>query len=172
MNLPRNCPECGAIYDAEAVLCVRCGVDLKTGRRHRQTVHSSENDPPAEPPEPTPGAGAYLWQFIRDYFPGFFRPMLLLVSLLVGALGMVILAMGIGITALFGTVFTGVAICGVGFVLYLQGVAWIQGGDYSLLPDQMTDFDSNDWMIFILLWGAPLPLLIFVMQTLVEKTPG
>lgn len=145
----RKCPHCGVSYEAEAVLCVRCGVDLRTGRHYEQKVELAEEDEPRISPP------VWVWLFVREALPGLFRPGVLLLSIAVGALGLVFLAFGVLMSIAFMVVIAGMMIGGLGLVLYAQAAAWLVDGELNLLPDELTDFNSVQWLIFMILVALP-----------------
>lgn len=103
--------------------------------------------------------GRYLAAWIKAALPGFFKASTLIVSLLVGGLGLGFITMALAFVIMFGAggIFGSVAIGALGFVMYAQAVAWIIAGDFDILPDLLADFVGPQWTIFMLFFVLPIP---------------
>jgi hypothetical protein len=151
--MPNTCPKCGTDYPSETVICVKCGVDLRTGE-----ALETEADPVRGP-----SPGMQVLQFVGDLVPGVFRPGLLITSLLVGCIGLGILWFG-SVLFGFGAIFGAVAIMAAGLVVYAQGIAWVLYGRFSFLPECLAEFNGNQWMLFVVVLFAPMAAFLVLLN--------
>lgn len=149
-----HCKSCGTPYDASARICVRCGIDLRTGKPLRTSIGAPVPDADDEDDGPVTYTAWEKFQMaVGAFVPGLFRPMLLIVSLLVVCVAMVggwfcLVLLG------FGTLFPAVAVGAVALIVYAQAVAWILIGRFELLHDALAEFDGRAWTLFaIIVWG-------------------
>ena len=150
-----HCPSCGLPYEASAKICVRCGIDLRTGKPLQTRLGGIEPDEGDEDDGPVEYTA---WEkfvlTVGAFVPGVFRPMVLIVSILatVVALGLgwyawVLFSFGMGF-------FAPIALGGVALIIYAQAVAWILIGRFELLHEALAEFEGRAWTVFsILVWG-------------------
>jgi hypothetical protein len=162
----RSCPRCSGVYPADVVVCVRCGIDLRTG----QPLPTPQYDPEGSDEAPPP-----WWRLGPAYFaacfPGLLRPTVLVGALLAGIVGVIVMLFGLMLILAFMVVLSGSFVAAAGLVLWAQGAAWIVQGEYGILHDQLADFDSVQWNLFLLLVAAPIVLLIVLMVLAAESAP-
>ncbi len=156
--MANTCPKCGTDYPSETVICVKCGVDLRTGE-----ALETEADPVRGP---SPGMQAL--QFVGDLVPGLFRPALLITALLIGCVGLGILWFGWVLFG-FGAIFGAVAIMAAGLVTYAQGIAWVLYGRFSFLPECLAEFNSNQWLLFVVVLFAPMAAFFILLSLAAEQ---
>ncbi len=157
--MPRasKCPECGSEYDTNVVICVRCGIDLRTGRALQM-----DSDPPAG--ETSSGEKRHCLAmralvFVGNLLPGMFRPGILVVSTLMVAAALVVFYFSM-VFLLLGGVFTAVAMAAGGLILYGQAIAWMLTGGFGLLHEALADLDGSQWLMFFVLLLLPLVAVI------------
>ena len=155
----RVCPKCGHDCAAEAVLCVRCGTDLRTGRRLRTEVEARSERPLAE-------LCRLAGEIVRGYLPGLLRPGLLIFLALTAATGLALLGAAL-LMGIFGLILLAFPVGGMGLLFYLQALAWLIGGDWALLPEHLAGFGEGHWLLFLLLAGLPFVLLFAAMKLFV-----
>ena len=166
----RACPGCGEAYGTDVVVCVACGIDLRTGRRIQTAAETRltpvEDEAPAEEARSLP---VRLLLFVGGLAPGLFRPLVLVLSIVVVALGLGIMGFGMVIFQV-GALIGAVAIMAGGLVVYAQAIAWVLAGSICLLPEAMVDFDSNQWTMFLAI--VLLPILAFLLSYGLMQPPG
>ena len=151
--MSNSCPHCGTVYPPDTVICVKCGIDLRTG---------DELQTEAEP-EPRPSAIMTVLLFLGNLAPGVVRPMLLITSLLVAVIGLGIMVLGMHIFAM-GAVFAAVAILASGLVVYAQAVAWVLFGNFAMLPECLAELDGNQWFVFFIIVLAPIAAFLIALH--------
>jgi hypothetical protein len=149
VDMPNTCPHCGTAYPSDTVICVKCGVDMRSG----EELHTEAD------PVPRPPLAARVLLFFANLVPGFFRLKILIVALLACAIGVGVVLLGMHIF-LMGAVFGGVAIMAAGLVVHAQAVGWILFGTFALLPECLAELDSNQWLVFILLVFGPIAVFL------------
>lgn len=146
---PLLCPGCGESYGGDSAICVRCGIDLRSGE-----VLARDAGPGQEAEERPP-----WWAWFPALCPGFFQVKTLVVSLLALVLG----AVCVGLCLLFlamGVMFTAVSAGAVGVILYAQAVAMILTGEIALLNDALAEFDGSRWTAFFFALAIPFTVVI------------
>ena len=148
--MSRACPECRQEYPDEAKICHRCGIDLLTGL-HLSTHFATPRltDAP-DPDDPEDRPWWFPLAYIPAMFPGLKKPAVLVVSLLLAMTGVAVLGMGLGLS-LFGAIFAGMIVSGVGVLAFAQAVAQMIVGEVKLLPELLMDFESVRWTCFFVL---------------------
>ncbi|MFH1732432.1 MAG: hypothetical protein ABIF82_12390 [Planctomycetota bacterium] len=159
--MPNTCPKCGTDYPSATVICIHCGVDLRTG---------SELETEADPVR-GPSAGMRALQFVGDLMPGLFRPVLLIVALLVAIAGFAIMSLGLAIFFM-GAVFGAVAIMAAGLIVYAQAIGWVLTGSFSLLSECLAELDGNQWTLFFVVLFAPIVLLLIAFNLAAGQMPA
>lgn len=164
-----RCPQCRAEYDKPFVLCVQCGADMKTGLLHKPVIEAAPDLDPDDGDEDDdeapyqPSTGRWVAAWMAEYLPGLFRPLVLIGAILIGAVGLAILFFGLILVIGFMVLLGGMTIVTVGALAYAQGVAWILDGEFSFLPDALTEFDETKWALWfvgLLLPGTALIVLV------------
>jgi len=166
----RACPGCGEAYGTDVVVCVACGIDLRTGRRI-QTVAETRLAPVEDeaPAEEERSLLVRLLLFVGGLAPGLFRPRVLVLSIVVAVVGLAIMGFGVSILGV-GAVIAAVAIMAAGLVVYAQAIAWVLAGGFCLLSEAMVDFDANQWTTFFVI--VLLPMLLVLASYGLMQPPG
>lgn len=148
----RKCPGCGESVEADVVICVKCGMNLKTGLHATATTTAPvadegevEEEEAEEPLTPREKVGFFL----GENFPGLFNPRLLVVSFVLVTCGMVALYITFGffLRQLFlGPMFIGA----LGIAALVQGVGMLMMGYFCLLHDALIEFDGKKWSVFFI----------------------
>jgi hypothetical protein len=144
-------------YDAPFVVCIHCGMNLRTRRVEKPEVTREEDD--EENVGPSGSRRAAVW--VAEYLPGLFRPVVLVVSILLGIVGLAICAFAVSLVFV-GLLLGSIGAASVGGVAYAQAVAWFLTGEFRMLVDALVDFDSTRWMIFAVLLFLPGTILIII----------
>jgi len=147
----RRCWRCGTEYAADTVICVRCGIDLRTG----ETVGTDADE---EEKAPAP-MRALL--FIGELVPGLFRPVLLIVALLTAGVGLGVMWFSLLFLS-WGGVLTACAVGAGGLIIYAQAVALVLNGSFCLLHEALAELDGRRWLLFFLLLSVPFVILFTV----------
>ncbi len=147
---PAFCPGCGQAYPGDALLCIRCGIDLHTGEQIAR---------PAAPEGDAEEARAPWWAWFPAVCPGFFRAKTLVFAIFVLALAAGCLAMGL-VFLVMGVFFTAVTAGALGVILYAQAVACILTGDIQLIHDALVDFDGTRWTAFFFALAVPFTVVL------------
>jgi hypothetical protein len=144
-----KCPFCGAERGPDTKFCTECG-----SRLGAPSIGRPLPQPPQEEEQEVVGA-ARLLQWFMEYFPGIFRPKVLVLSILalVVALGVGILAL---VMALLGAVIPAMFIGGSAMVIYWTAVSWLLLGDLCMPSEALAEFNGTHWLIFALLAAAPV----------------
>jgi len=159
MATTRECPKCGNEYGVDVVICVPCGVDLRTG--HELTTETD--------PEKKPAGGMRALLFVGNLAPGLFRPAVLITAILLAVGGWVAFSFGMAMVAMvpLGAISLGAG----GLIIYAQAIAMVLGGGFMLLHDAMVDFDGRQWTLFFVILGTPLAA-IFILINLAAQSAG
>ena len=150
------CPSCGQATAADAVICVNCGLNLKTGRWVLADAEGEGEDATAG------RAPALPWRVARlvlESLPGLFRPVVLIAALLAAGVGGGLLALGLRFLHM-GMALSGCLLAAGGVVVHAHGVAWLVDGGLSFLPDALTEFEGASWGVFLVLLVVPLAALV------------
>jgi hypothetical protein len=162
----------------ETLICVECGINLKTGERLETRVAdeaaggspTGERDrgdgedgvaPAPAAPDPWPWA-----ERVGAIFPGLFRPLTVVLALVMGAVAAGLALLCLGVVGM--APFTGITAGAVGLIAYAQGVAWLMTGEVSLLSNCLVEFDGNRWFVFFAFLAAPFVLFALGLGLLVE----
>ena len=146
----KRCPKCGARCQEDAVLCVRCGVNLRTGLPAR--AHSNLAD------EEGLTTGVRLMQWLGEWAPAVLRPWVLIASILVSLVGLAAMGLGLMLFIQWGVWISGIAIAAAGLIVYAHGPAWFLVGEICLIHDALMDLEGRKAYIFAAL--ASLPVII------------
>lgn len=158
----RRCSQCEAELEDDAVICVRCGADQRSGEQLLSEVGETVEDREADE---AGLSGPALWmRYIPALWPGLFRPGVLVVSLITLIFAFLAMGLGLFIGIVFMLVMEGMVITGFGVVLYAQVMAWWLVGELSLLPDAMVDFDGLRWNVLFVMCGLPLVIILLCMK--------
>lgn len=160
MEMGKKCPECGAYCESDAVICVRCGINLKTGMK-MAPVSTFDIEG-----ELTSGERALVW--LHDWVPGLLRPLVLIISIVTGAAGLGIMALSLFLLGL-GAAISAFTVGAVGLIVWAQGIGWIMNGEFWLLTDILVEFDGKRWTVFFVLVIMPLVVAFGLAKHIVEK---
>ena len=152
------CPSCGQATAPDAVICVNCGLNLKTGRWVLADTEGEGKGATAGGARPLPCRAARL---VAESLPGLFRPLVLIAALLAAGVGGGLLALGLRFLHM-GMALSGCLLGAGGVVVHAQGMAWLVDGGLSFLPDALTDFEGASWGVFVVLVLVPLAALVAV----------
>jgi hypothetical protein len=142
-----KCPRCGAPLAPGAAICVNCGLHLASGQSYQTWVEAPRDDEiGGGPPAPL--------RLAAEYFPGLFRPVVLLLSVVA-----VLVAAAVAWLSLFvfmmGAVLSAFPIGAVAVIAWGQAVAWMLHGHLSMLAECLSEFDSSKWTLFLVIFLAP-----------------
>ena len=151
------CPGCGEPMATDAAICVHCGYNARTGRR-LATATGIE-----EPEEPPPALPIRAVMFVGEWMPGLLRPLVLILSILVGIVGLGILVFGLALFAM-GAMLTAFAAGALGVIVYAQGIAWLLDGEFTWLTDALTELDGYRWGLFFVLLVLPFVSLFLLVR--------
>jgi len=112
-----------------------------------------------EEEEPSPGWAERTILVVGDWFPGLFRPLVLLAAVLAVLIGLGVMGLALFLLAL-GAVISAFPVGGMGLIIYAHGVAFLLTGQVALLHDSLADMESKKWTPFILLGLAPMAALM------------
>ena len=143
----------------DAILCVQCGLNLKTGQR--VDYDGLEDEAPEE--EEGPSLPLRMLIFVGELLPGMFRPGILLFSIIVGIIGFGVMGLGIVIFEL-GAMLAGIAISAGGLVAYAQAIGMLLVGEAVFLSEALAEIDSRRWYLFFLILFAPFAVAIFFIR--------
>ena len=148
----RVCWKCGEAYPEEVLICVECGVDLRTGDELKT------NEEPEEPLRPVQKVAA----FIGELAPGLFRPVLLVFSIIIMIVGLLVMAFGMGLMAL--APISSFTIGAAGVIVYAHGISWILGVECGFLSGVLAEFDGKRWVLFFVILWAPMIILLAIVS--------
>jgi hypothetical protein len=157
-----QCPHCGRPCEPDAVLCTRCGTDLRTGRPLYVNPEPADTDA-----EDSVGPGMRLLQRVGDLAPGLFSPTVMLAAIVVGLAGLGIIALGI-VLFLWGVLIGAFAVAAAGLICYAQAIAMVLYGGFSWLPEMLADFDSPRWTVFFILVSLPIVALTLLFRPMMS----
>jgi hypothetical protein len=138
------CWKCGEAYPEEVLICVKCGIDLRSGDEIK-TYEDSE-----EPLTPLQKGAA----FIGSLMPGLFRPILAMVSVAVMAIGLFVMALSVGMSGLVPL--SSISIGAAGLIVYAHGISWLLGGECGFLSSTLAELDARRWVLFFVILWAPI----------------
>ena len=177
MSKSRICPGCGREYEPAINICVECGIDLRTGMQLPTHIERTDDEPDTDEldtDEPFDDEEVRINPFYRfvvivaQMFPGLIRPGVLITSVLMAALGLTISVFGLyvffGMGLILTPILVGVMIAGVGVVAYAQAVAWLIMGEFMLLVECLSEFDSKQWNLFLALMALPILALALAIK--------
>jgi len=146
-----RCPFCGEKCKPEDKFCVHCGSRLGApSMGPREPILPQETEE-----EESHGTLRGILYWLGEYFPGLFRP-----GVLIGSVVLVVLAIGVGILAvvacLFGVLISGMFIGGFALILYWTALAWLLTGDICMPVDALTDFNGTQWTLFVVMTVLPI----------------
>ena len=150
MAVAKRCPRCKAACEAGARICVGCGLNLQTGEELRVTVDEPETEPESVERGPNPAL-----QFVALWFPGLFRPWLLVCMAVVCVLALGAAAMAAFFFAL-GAIFVTIMAGAVAFILYGQALGWLLTGEMQILTECLVEFNAGRWLVFFALLVGPM----------------
>jgi len=156
----RACPGCGAALVADAIICHRCGMNLRTGQESMQDEGAREADADEEE---EPSLPIRFIVFIGEWVPGLFRLKPLIGAIILAPIGFAIMGMAAFFAAI-GVIFAAFSIGAMGVLAYGQALAMIISGETSLLNDSLADFRSNQWLLFIVLLFAPFGVIALIVK--------
>ena len=148
----RVCWKCGEAYPEEVLICVECGIDLRTG----DEIKTGED---AEEPLTPLQKGA---AFIGKLMPGLFRPILAMSSVGVMAIGLLVMAFAIAMARLVPL--GAFAIGGAGVIVYAHGISWILAGDFGFLSGALAELDGKRWVLFFVILWVPIAVVLAMVK--------
>ncbi len=149
----RVCWKCGEAYPEEVLICVECGIDLRSGDEIKA------DDDPEEPLTPLQKVAA----FIGKLAPGLFRPALAIASVGVMAIGLFVMAFAISMAVLIPV--GAFAIGAGGVIVYAHGIAWILAGECGFLSSTLVELDGKRWALFFVILWAPIGVVFAIMKS-------
>jgi len=161
----RVCPACGEAAAPGAVICVHCGLNLRTGT----PTHTALEDAAEPEEERPPSLPVRAVMLVGEWTPGLLRPVVLLLSVVVGLLGLGILAFGIGLLGM-GAVISCFAVGAAGVIVYAHAAAWIVDGEVSLLSEALTNFEGGRWLVFFVLLALPFVSVFLLVKCLLAAS--
>ena len=156
-----RCPACGTVAPPGAVICVECGLNLKTGTPTR--ISPDDEQPDEEAP---PSAPMRALMFVAEWMPGLLRPLVLVASIVASLLGLGLLIFGLALFFSGIGILAGMAAGGVGVIVFAQGIAWLIDGSLVWLTDALVEFDGPRWGIFFVLLATPFVALFLLIRLL------
>lgn len=151
------CPACQHLIEPGVVICMKCGLNLKTGEQLETQIHKHDN---------TPWWLKFL-RFVYDVMPGIFRPLTIIAFILCLVLTFVLVWLGLFIISL-GAFLSGIAICSAALMVHAQGVAFLLAGEIQALKSAVVDFTERQMYAFGLMVFGPC-LMILVIMVLVGR---
>jgi hypothetical protein len=146
----RVCWKCGEAYPEEVVICVECGIDLRSGDEIKA------GDDPEESLTPLQKGVA----FIASLVPGLFRPALAMASVVVMAIGLLVMAFAISLSAVVPL--SAFPIGAAGLIVYAHGVSWLLGGWCGFLNSTLAELDARRWVLFFVILWAPIVAVLVI----------
>ena len=159
-ELNRKCPNCGSDVEDDAVICVRCGVNMRTGFKADQ--HSVIAD------EMEITFRDRLVGWIWEYCPGLFRPVALIAAIVMTAIGWAGIGLALALLFSFPGLFAPFFIGAAGFLFYAQGIAFFMVGEVWLLHDALVEFRGHQWTVFFALLSLPMVTALVYYKVAVE----
>jgi hypothetical protein len=151
------------VCEADAVVCIRCGTNLKTGMPMQPVAEMDVEG------ELTAGERVLMW--FGDWFPGLLRPLILLAALVTAVAGFFVIGLSLFILSLGGAI-SAFAIGAAGLVLWAQAVGWVMFGEWALLSEILAEFDGRRWTVFIVIVMLPITAAFAAANLLTEKEKG
>lgn len=148
----RVCWKCGEAYPEEVVICVECGIDLRSGDEIKA------GDDPEEPLTPLQKCAV----FIGKLMPGLFRPALAMASVGVMVIGLFVMAFAISMAVLISL--GAFAIGGAGVIVYAHGISWLLGGEFGFLSSTLAELDAKRWVLFFVILWAPIGVFLAIVK--------
>ncbi len=167
MSEGRTCRMCGRAFPPEVVICIDCGVDLRTGRILETTIGVEEEEEPVRAPDPAAQLLPPWMLAVGRICPGFFSPFTLVMAVVAFVAAIAIGLLGLFVLSL-GALMAAISIGAVAFLSYAQSLAFLLGGDVRLLQNVLADLDGPRWGVFVLLTFGPL-LVGFMIAVWVAK---
>ena len=154
----RDCPNCGAVIDAKAILCHGCGLNLETGRLPEPEGAEEWTDADERLPW-------YLraLEFVGTLLPGLFRPGLLVLSIFLALVGFTVMGFCVFL-AMLGALIEACMVGGFGLLIYGQALAMLLQGDTGLLQELLAELDGRRWLLFFFLLFAPFVAMYFIVR--------
>jgi len=150
-----KCWKCATHYPANVILCIRCGINLKTGDPIESALDASSN---AETELTFP---LRILQWIADTLPGLLKVPVLIVSIFASFIAFLVVMLSLSL--LLGAPLSAFPIGAVGLIIFAQAVTWMIQGEFCLLQQGMAEFRGKDWTTFVVIVFAPIILeLVFL----------
>jgi len=140
---------------ADAVICISCGFNLRTGAPVQTTTDEVEEE--AEE-EIVPTRGHRVLMFMGNWMPGLLRPVVLFLSVISAAVGLGLVALAAFLFSM-GTILSAFLVGAAGVVVYGQALALLLGGDICFITNALVDFEGGQWPLFLILLLAPFVAL-------------
>ena len=142
------CPVCGRSFPAGTVICVDCGVNLRTGEPLKTDEELRAEQEAAYPKH---------LRFLAGLAPGLFRRHTLIWAAVVGVPGCLLY-----LSAVAGSLYSPFALMlvTIPLIIYAHAVGFLLSGEVTLLPFAIMEFDWAQWLLFILLLLLPLTWLL------------
>ena len=154
-----RCPGCGSPLAPDTVICLECGMNLKTGqsvRAQREPATPAAEEEAEEEEALTPAEK--LCVLLGDWVPGIFRPSILIASIIVVLIGLGVMA-GCVVLLAMRAVFLALILGAGGLIIYGQGLALLISGQFYLITDALAEFDGNKWCLFLILLLIPFGVI-------------
>jgi hypothetical protein len=169
----RRCPVCETDYAPGVLVCMDCGVNLVTGQQYAMSVEHAQRrarewQEEDERSRPQPGRSMRTAMFVAEYFPGLFRPLVLVSAIALAVVGLGIAVFGLVMLMGFLLILEGGMAITLGSLAYGQAIALILMGEFEGLVGAMVDFDGIHWAIWFMLLMAPGAGLILIAQHFVD----
>jgi sugar lactone lactonase YvrE len=175
------------------VICVKCGVNLVTGKELTTSLGGPPQQPPALAPDPVPanappeiapaphefaqggeeprGGGVVRW--FGECFPGVFRPRVvvgaIILSLVAWIPAIVLASPAVTMASVEGAGLGQLMVIGLAVALFSQALAWLITGEYCLFSSAITEFTGRDWSNIAILNMIPVVLLFLLTQAAITK---
>jgi len=147
--MAKQCPRCKSLWDDEDRFCGDCGSPLRS-----VLVPGEAREGPGLP-------GPMMW--LMGLFPGVFKPVVLVLSLLGIAFALFAFWLAVFILQLGGMI-SAFAIGGGGMLIYWTCVSWLLYG-YIVVPvEAMTEFQGKHWMALVLATLIPGAAFLLLMK--------
>ena len=101
-------------------------------------------------------------QLFIDFFPGFFRPITLILAILAFGVSICLVFLAVFVLSL-GAFLAGIGIGASAMIVYSQGIAFIMSGSVEMLKTAMVDLKGGKWEMFLLLTFTPIIIIILIM---------